>query len=194
MKKAIKGSFGYIDTVKKSQLLISILMFSVVIIIFFTGYFINDYSKESYFTVMSIVMVLPASMMLVRYLILVPFHSVPKNKYDEVVSLINERDILYTDFVITSTKKVMNVEFLVIIDKYIIGLAVCEKEQLTHIETYLSTNIKSRKLPYTVKLYNDDKRFMARLVSHHHDEDNAANKKSIDDINELKAFLLSLIV
>ena len=194
MKIAVKGTFGYIDSKKRLQLLISLVLFSAVLIIFTTGYILNDKSKASYFTVLAILMVLPAAMMFVNYLILVPFHSISKNNYNEVVSRIKEGDTLYTDFVITSKQKIMYLSYLAISDTNVIGLLGREKEDLSYIENYLSTNIKMRGLPYIVTLFNDENEFLARLSSPNDNEESTAIIESMDNEKDLKAFLVSIMV
>jgi len=194
MKEVLKGSFGYINSKKKTQLLKSIVLFSIVLIIFFTGIIMKKNPKSYYFTILAMLMVLPAAKMLVSYVILLPFHSVTKNKYEEVVSLINDSNNMYTDLVITSKEKVMNLAFLIIIDKYVIGLIGREKENLAYIQNYLSTNVECRGFSHTVEIFNDEQKFKEKLSSYQHIEDSIANIEVIDDEKEIKAFLESIMV
>lgn len=194
MKEVLKGTFGYIDSKKKAQLIKSILLFGIVLILFVVSIVLKSYPKIYYLTVLTMLMVLPAAKMLVGYVILIPFHSVSKSKYDEVVSRVNEEATLYTDLVITSKEKIMNLDFLVITDQNVIGFIGRKKDNVTYIENYLSTNLKYRAYPHTVEILNDEQMFLEKLSICYANKGNIANLEDSYDEKELKAYLISLMV
>lgn len=159
MKKYKKGSYGYINALKKSRLIQTLSLFGIVLIILLVGFLLNNNSKNNYFTIFSVLMVLPATKVAIGYIILIPFRSIDKRKYDEVKSLLPEKSSIYTDVVITSTEKIMNLDFLVILGSRVLGLKGSYKQDLAYINQYLIKGIKDRGFLYECAIYGNEKEF-----------------------------------
>lgn len=183
-----KGQYNYIDTRKKAQGRKSILMFLISASIFILGLCFNDFNKNNVFTIVAAVSVLPATKMLISYIILAPYHSVRKELYDKVANLIAMDDTCYTDVVFTSTEKVMYLAFLIVIGEEVIGLVGRSKEDKGYISNYLSQGIKKRGLNYNLTIYDEENKFMKRLREMKHSE------ADIESVKELKDYIKSLMV
>lgn len=161
-KPTTKGSFEYIKNRKKRQLLLTILMFGIAFGIFALGLVLNKFSKANLFTVLAVLLVLPSSKMLISFIILIPFHSVSKERYDAVVQAVSEGVNVWTDVVFSSTEKVMMLDFMVVDHHYLICYT-SQKEKLKMMEDYLRTSITKRDYKYQVEIYDDFERFTKRI-------------------------------
>jgi hypothetical protein len=159
MKKYEKGSFGYINALKKSRLIQTIVLFCIVLIVLLVGVLINNYSKKNYFTIFSVLMVLPATKVAIGYIILIPFRSVDQRKYEKTKSLLPENISFYTDVVLTSSEKIMNLDFLIIIGNRIVGLKGKNRQDLTYINQYINKGIKDRGFLYECVIYDNEREF-----------------------------------
>ena len=83
MKKAERGKPGYIDSLKKKYLIISIIEFAVVAAVFALGFFQTG-SRLNLFTVIAILGCLPASKNLVEYIVVLPHKGIEIAKYEEI--------------------------------------------------------------------------------------------------------------
>lgn len=189
----MKGTFGYIDKRKKKQLGKAIGMFLAAALVFIFGYLANKNSKANVFTVLAVLMVLPAAKLLVTYIVLSPYKSVSREKYDKVARINFDVGDLKTDFVITSSEKVMFLSFLIIAKGNIIGLIGREKEDASYIEAYLSRNMKNLGYKFDVKIFKDEKQFLKRAeaiswLEYELDEEKEKEWK------ETEAFIMSLAI
>lgn len=183
-----KGTYGYINNKKTKNLLFSLLLFAIALAIFFIGYFLNNREKNNVFSIAAVLLILPAAKVLVSYIVVMPFKSPEKLKYDKIESLISPDMIFLSDLVITSTEKIMNLDFIVIASGNIIGLMGKQTQDISYITTYLSHSIKNQGSSYHVKVFKEYKPFIERVTTVNHEED---NKKSDEKI---KDFILTLSV
>jgi len=182
-----KGTYGYIDQKKKSQLIKTIIAFAIAFITLLVGYLLNDNSKKNIFTILAVLVVLPATKQLIGYILFLPFHSMKKQTYEEVNQKKKDTDFLYTDLIITSREKVMSLSFLMIKGNKIVGFCEREKENVNYISEYLQKTIEARMLPYKVKIVKDYKIFMKEIEK---DSNQVVESK---DFNDLKDYIKSLL-
>lgn len=185
-----KGSFGYINKRKKSQLIKTIVLFSIALTIFVAGYLLNKNSRNNVWTVVAVLMVLPSTKMLVSYIVLAPYHSVKKELYDKVLLAVGQTDLFYTDYVITSTEKSMGLSFIVVKGKEIIGLCMREKDNEKYISEYIEKLVKLHSLNCHVYITKEESKFMKAVTREGLLEDNLND----NDLEELKATLKSVMV
>lgn len=188
MEKVKKGEHGYIKYRKKVQFLKSLVMFLIAAAIFILGLALNDWEKSNVFTIFAVLCVLPAAKQLVGFIVLVPYHSVADEVYNRVTKQIDTSKKLYTDLVITSPEKVMNLSFLAISGNQVIGLVGREQEKQDYMEKYLRECFKNQKLPVKATVLKDETKFIQRV--------NHGNETQLQEEEQeaLKALLLSLMV
>lgn len=184
-KKILKGEQGYIDEQKKRRLLRTVLYFGIAAAILILGLCLNKFEKNNIFTIVAVLMVLPATRALINFIALMPYRSVKKEEVEEVQKLLKGADVMYTDMVFSSTDKIMYCSFLVITADEVLCLAGREKEDTAYIEKYLKESLKKRQISYKFYITKEKKRYLEKLASA-----NAAEEVS----EELTDFLNSLIV
>ena len=165
MKKIHKGEHNYITYKKKAQLQKTIVMFLVAAAIFVLGLLLNKFEKSNVFTIVAALCILPAAKQLVNLIVMAPYHSVTEEAYQRILANTKECKKIYTDIVMTSSEKVMNLAFLVIIGDRVIGLTGREKENRGYIESYLRSSFRSRRYQGKVNIYEKEDAFLRQLKS-----------------------------
>lgn len=186
--KVQRGEFGYINTRKKKALIGTLLMVAIGVAVFLVGLFLNDMSKQNVFTVAAVLFVLPGAKFLVRFIVTFPFHSVEKERYDKVADVLPEQMELYTDLVITSSEKVMHLDFAAVGNGQVIGLLGDGKQEISYVRKYLTTGVHNWGSDYKVKILDSEKTFLGELAK--------VEPCEVDEEEEsnVKSYLLSLII
>lgn len=162
-KKIQRGEHGYIDSQKKKRLMWTIVWIAIAAAIFILGLALNKFSKANIFTIISMLCVLPMAKLLVGYIVIAPYRSVEEGLYREVMGLVREEDTVYTDLVITSPEKIMNLDFLIVAGKEVIGLYGKKKELAGTCAEYLKKELRRRELDYHVKIVTDRAAYLKML-------------------------------
>ena len=183
-----KGKFGYIVSKKKRMAAGVLAMLIVGIAVFLTGYFLNNMSNRNIFTVAAVMFVLPGAKFLVGFIVVFPYKSVTKEKYHSIKAHVGEGMELYTDMVITSAEKVMNLDFVAVGNKRVICLVGKEGQEISYIREYLSKGVDNWGSGYKVKVLDSEKLFVGELDSIKKCQVNEEEEKNV------KSFLLSLVV
>lgn len=139
--KRIKGTYGYIDSLKRSKLAaISIWAIFIALLLIIPSIIFK--TRYNSFTIAAIVMVLPAARQVVQYLSLLPFHSGNREEYEKIRSLTEGKSwiVLAADMVLASESGHMMLDMLVIYNGNVYGYAPAQKKSREAIEAYL-TNI-----------------------------------------------------
>lgn len=186
--KTKRGEFGYITARKRKALLGTLLMVLIGLSVFLTGLFLNNMSNRNIFTIVAVLFVLPGAKFLVAYIVTFPYHSTSKERYDQVLEVLPEQTELYTDLVITSSEKVMHLDFIVIGNGQVIGLLGKGKQELSYVRKYLVSGIHNWGTDYKVKIVDSEKMFL-----------NEVSKIDIKEVNKeeeenVKSYITSLVV
>lgn len=192
MKKREKTEYGYIDYRKKRQLFMTVLMVIIGILIYILGCALNKGENTNVFTVAAILMVLPGAKYLVNFVVLFPFHTPAKEEYEKLKAFEKEGTCLYSDLVITSPEKVMNLDFLLLKEGCVMGVIGKKSQELPYIQKYLSTGVRNWGTNYRVKIYGNYKELLKGV-----EEAGFKKETAIKDEKEflsVEAYLKSLIV
>jgi len=157
-----KGSFEYIKRRKKRQGGITVLLFGIAAAIFVLGLMLNKMQKNNIFTVLAVLMVLPAAKFLISFIILIPYTSVSKERYEKVKSSCADHITVWTDVVFSSSEHVMMVDFMIVDRAHVICYSK-QKDKVKTMELYLRDGLSRRELKHQVEVYSDDARFQQRL-------------------------------
>lgn len=187
-EKRKKGEFGYIDMRKKRAFLGVILMMIIGVSIFILGLLLNKMSNRNIFTVIAVLFVLPGAKYLVRLIVLWPYRSVSRQKYDKVREKLVPGAVLYTDLVITSPEKIMHLDFAVVGNGQVLALLGNGKQELSYVRKYVTEGVRNWGNSYQVKIVESEKTFLADVAS--------MAQKDMDEEEEAKvhSYLISLIV
>ncbi|HEX3075293.1 MAG TPA: hypothetical protein VHQ24_00340 [Lachnospiraceae bacterium] len=186
-----KGKNGYIKSKKRKQLLLTVSIAVVALILFLVGFILNDYSKSNIFTILTILLCLPAAKALTGFIVIAPYHSMKIEDYQELEKLIQNDDILLSDLVITSSEKVMNLDCMFIDGKHLLALQGKAGQDLSYIETYLVRHVKNLGYEYEVKIFKENSKYMNRIkdVTRNHDR-NASQDSKNDVVRLIKTLII----
>lgn len=186
--KVKKGEYGYIQNRKKHTIQGVAAMAALGIAVYLLGLFLNDMSGRNIFTVIAVLFALPGAKWLVGFIVIFPYHSVEQERYERVQERIPDGMELYTDLVITSSEKIMHLDFLAVGQKQVIALLGDGKQELSYVRKYLSDGVGKWGNGYKVKIVDSEKIFLQEL--------GGVNSVEADQEEEelVKSYLLSLIV
>lgn len=186
--KISRGQLGYLEYKKKRAIAGTIAMAVLGIIVFLVGFFLNDMSNRNIFTVVAVLFALPGAKFLVAFIVAFPYHTVGKEQYDKVKKHLGEGMELYTDLVITSSEKVMNLDFVAVGNNQVIGLTSDKKVEISYIRKYLTDGVANWGDNYKVKIVESEKLFLNEL-------DNVKVVEADEEQEEnVKSYIVSLIV
>jgi len=186
--KVQRGDFGYIKARKKRALTGTLCMAAIGIAIFLTGLLLNKMSNRNIFTVLAVLFVLPGAKFLVAYIVTFPYHSVSAERYGRVKKALPEKMVLYTDLVITSQEKVMNLDFVAVGNGQVLGLTAKKEKELSYIRSYLTKGVQNWGNGYKVKIVDSEKLFFSELERVETCEVDEEEEKTV------KSYITSLIV
>lgn len=186
--KAKKGEYGYITKRKKAVFLWTVCLVGIALAVYIVGLLLNKMSYRNIFTVAAVLFALPVAKQIVAAVLLFPYHSVPQERYQKVVDKLPEGMELYTDLVITSSEKVMHLDFLAVGQRQVIGLLGNGKQQLSDVRPYLTRGVQNWGSGYKVKIVDSEKLFLQEL------QHVAPVETDPEEEALVKSYLTSLIV
>lgn len=161
MKKAERGKPGYINSLKKKYLIISLVEFIIVAAVFALGYFQTG-SRLNLFTVVAILGCLPACKNLVEFIVVVPHKGIEITKYEEIEEKAPEIIKVY-DLVVAGQAKLMQLDVVAISGSTVCGYSSSEKTDEAKLSEYLKKLFEAGGYSkITVKIFHDYKSFLAR--------------------------------
>lgn len=180
-----RGQQGYLDSQKICRIRKTLRYVLIGVAIFVLGLCLNKFEKSNIFTVIAVLMVLPAAKALISVIVVMPYRSVGEERIRSVKELLSGEDVMYTDMVFTSREKIMFLSFLVITQDEVLCLAGREKEDTAYIEKYLGGELKKRMFGKKFYITKDEKKFLERV---------AHSTPAQEGSEELTSYLLSLMV
>ncbi|CDD34556.1 putative uncharacterized protein [Roseburia sp. CAG:309] len=160
--KGTKCQFGYINKQKKFQFAMLMLYVLIGVGLFLIGLAVHK-TQANLFTVLGILMVLPAAKRVIALVLMVPRKSVGKERFEKVQEALPESAAILTDYVFTSTEKVMSLDFVIVMNKNVYGIKDQKKTDDAYVEKYLSETISAGARGYRVQLFENDDAFLAML-------------------------------
>ncbi|MBO5278443.1 MAG: hypothetical protein J6B06_02995 [Lachnospiraceae bacterium] len=161
MKPVYKGQLEYIKKKKIQRAIICLISYLIIAAIFLTGYLTTG-SRENILTLMAILGSLPAAKFTVSFFMLLPYRSQTREVYEEVQRLSGEA-ILYTDILISTEKKILPTDFVVIRDGNLCGYASHPKYDTAYAQDYLAGMYKRNGLKPNIKIFTDKNKFLKRV-------------------------------
>lgn len=195
-EKIQRGSYGYIKNCKRKKIITMAVLMIAAAIIFTIGLFLNKFSKANIFTVVAVLLVLPWAKVLTSYIVMFPYHTPSKEQYEKLKQLETEGLHIYSDLVITSEEKVMNLDFLVIGNQKVYGVLGKENQDLTYINQYLKKGITNQTNGMDVKMVKEFKQFLPLVkgVSEACKKNRETEKEKAAEEEKAEAYMISLIV
>lgn len=146
--KPQKGEFGYLKYRKTRSLLHLIILVLTAVGIFVLGLALNKWEATNIFTILAIVMVLPAARVFVSLVILIPYKQSDEEIKNMAEKYKREDDDLLLDVVFTSSEHVMHLDALLVSGHQAVGLYTATKGKPEKIEEYFKKEFAARKLDF----------------------------------------------
>ena len=159
--KIQKGTAGYISA-KKRQLAMIIGVAAVLIIgLLVAGYMIFD-SRLNVLTIIAILICLPVCRTLVNLIMLLPHTSISESTEMEISGKTENLTTLF-DLIITSEKKAMKIDSIVISRNVVCGYAKSPKYDTDDAAKHLKSSLEQNGIEkVTVKIFKDYVAFLSR--------------------------------
>lgn len=159
--KLHKGTAGYISAKKRQLAYIIGAVAVIAILLLMAGYFVYG-TRVNIFSVLAVIICIPVCRTLVNLIMLIPHHTTSERIELELSGVTEDLTVLY-DLLVTSEKKAMQIDALVISPTTICGytssLQTDTEDAARHIKHMLEKN-KIEKI--TVKIFKDYKAFKSR--------------------------------
>lgn len=148
-----KCQYGYIKDRKKISWLWLAACIVIGVAIFLAGYMLN-HNRANVFTVVAILMVLPAAKRVVNLVVLAGKKGVSRQRYDKVVWAAGG-SIVLTDYVFSSVDKVMHLDFLLIRNEMLLAVTAPSRQDTHYLKKYLN-EIAQKTGGYKVKIFHNE--------------------------------------
>lgn len=159
--KLHKGTAGYISAKKRQLAYIIGAVAVIAILLLVAGYFVYG-TRVNIFSVLAVIICIPVCRTLVNLIMLIPHHTTSERMELELSGVTEDLTVLY-DLLVTSEKKAMQIDALVISPTTICGYTSSPQtdteDAARHIKHMLEKN-KIKKI--TVKIFKDYKAFKSR--------------------------------
>lgn len=163
-QKPAKGSYGYLNSIKKRALLHTLLMVAIGLLVFVVGLLLNKMEVTNIFTVLAFLFVLPAAKSFVSVIILFPYQQMDAEKKERLDRYKKSGDEMLYDLVFTSTEHVMHLDCVYVTGSQIIGYTERKKDNVKKIEEYLKRELEIRQINYRVFIAANEKQLENRMA------------------------------
>ena len=174
-----KCTLGYLTKRKKAEILWIVFFVVLGVAIFLTGYLWSGV-RANIFTVKAVLLVLPAAKHLVALIAMFRKKGVTKERYDKVKTAAGQA-VLYTDYVFTSTEKIMHLDFLLVKNGNVLGVIAKSKQDVPYLKQYLTDVVKKTASSYHVRLFESDEKLISHLQRLTQEEASENSEKTLVD-------------
>lgn len=156
-----KCEFGYIKNQKKINIIWLFVFVLIGVAIFVCGYLLTR-TRANIFTVIAVLMVLPAAKRVVALVVMMPRKGVDRERYERV-SQVAGGDILFTDYVFTSSEKIMHLDFLLIKNGNVLGVTAPSRQDVEYMKKYLTDSVHKAASEFHIKVFGSDEEMLRYL-------------------------------
>lgn len=169
--RGIKCGPDYIRKQKIFQGCMLLVFIAAGVGLFLTGFLITK-TRANIFTVLAILMVLPAAKRVIALVVMLPRRSVERERYDRMKNTVLPDEVLLTDYVFTSADKVMSLDFVIIGRQTVTGVcpgghgvdSAAGKREREYMADYLAKAVQRTAPEYRVQLAETDEQFYERYA------------------------------
>lgn len=159
--KLHKGTAGYLSAKRRQLAFIIGIAFFIVVILLISGYLIFD-TRLNILSVLAVFICIPVCRTIVHLIMLIPHHSVSEKIEMELSAVTEDLTVLY-DLVITSEKKAMEIDSIVISPTTVCGYTSSSKTDTDDTAKYIKSMLVKNKIEkVTVKIFKDYMAFKSR--------------------------------
>lgn len=88
---------------------------------------------------------------------------------------------MYTDYVFTSTEKIMHLDFLLVKNGNVLGVIAKSKQDVPYLKQYLTDVVKKMAPSYHVRLFESDEKLISHLQRLTQEEASENSEKTLVD-------------
>ena len=162
-----KGEYGYMDSYKKSRLIISLIFAAMISFIVITMLFMFG-STQRIMVIFAILLVLPFSKFLIGYIMCSTFKPLSKERYEKLSGETKDAtgNMLY-DVVITRTEGMKFYQSMYICNSRIYAFTDDKRfsDNKKSYETWIKECINGTKFDYTIKVFSDLDEYIKKVNS-----------------------------
>lgn len=158
-----KGEYNYFSYFQKRKLFFTLLWFAFIAIILDAGYIYHG-TVNNVMTVAAIILVLPASKLLVPLLLSLRYKAVDKEAYDEMRKTCGE-GILYTNCFFSVKEKIAFADYVMITDSTIVLYMSQGKFEKSYVESGVKEFLSKCEEKVDVYLYTDLEKMKSKITS-----------------------------
>ena len=159
--KLHKGTAGYISAKKRQLAYIIGAVAVIAILLLMAGYFVYG-TRENIFSVLAVIICIPVCRTLVNLIMLIPHHTTSERMELELSGVTEDLTVLY-DLLVTSEKKAMQIDALVISPTTICGYTSSPQTDTEGAARHIKHMLEKNKIEkITVKIFKDYKAFKSR--------------------------------
>lgn len=170
---------GYISNQKKKNSLLLLMWVAIGIAIFIGGYMFL-HTRANIFTVLAVLMVLPGAKRIVALVVFLKKKGVTNEQFEAVSN--KTRGLVLTDYVFTSTERVMHLDFVVIENDYVYAkMSDTTKQDVEHMKKYFTDSVHGVGDFYKVK-FVDTQNSLEKNIGKDIVEDFSEKNKELFDL------------
>ena len=159
--KLHKGTAGYISAKKRQLAYIIGAVAVIAILLLVAGYFVYG-TRVNIFSVLAVIICIPVCRTLVNLIMLIPHHTTSERMELELSGVTEDLTVLY-DLLVTSEKKAMQIDALVISPTTICGYTSSPQTDTEDAARHIKHMLEKKKIEkITVKIFKDYKAFKSR--------------------------------
>ena len=156
-----KGTAGYISAKKRQLAYIIGAVAVIAILLLVAGYFVYG-TRVNIFSVLAVIICIPVCRTLVNLIMLIPHHTTSERMELELSGVTEDLTVLY-DLLVTSEKKAMQIDALVISPTTICGYTSSPQTDTEDAARHIKHMLEKNKIEkITVKIFKDYKAFKSR--------------------------------
>jgi len=159
--KVQKGEFGYIKAQKKKRTLITIILFAIPLLIFFTGLYMTK-TRLNLFTFVAVMGCLPASRSAVGMVMMLMQKPMDTDVYQQIQGKAGALTIAY-ELVISAYEKHTPLDAIAVCGKNVIGYASNPKADIPFAQKHMKEILNNNGYQVNIKIFKDMKLFLDRL-------------------------------
>jgi len=160
MKKTLKGDYGYIRYQKKRRIIITLIMFAIPLLLYFTGLY-QTHTRKNLFTFVAILGCLPASKSAVGMILMCLQKPMEKELYDKIRPHIHDLTVIY-DTVVSAYEKNTQLPCIVISGLNVACYCEDAKVKASFVEEHIKKILSANGYKANVKIFTDLNKFLRR--------------------------------
>lgn len=171
---------GYIKNRIRISFLWLLIYIVVGVAIFLAGY-LWLHTRANVFTVIAVLMVLPGAKRVVNLVVFLPRKSVSEKRVERMMQAA-DGSVLFTDYVFTSTEKVMHLDFLMIRNGNVLGVVAPSRQDTAYMKKYLADTVHKAAPSYNVRVFDTDEELLKHLKKLSQIEGSETKEKKVEEL------------